>query len=224
MMQRNLVVCAFLFAASTAIGAEDYAALFERALENIDWEFQDEWAYTESSLDEGELWIGRYNPRLDEDERWALISVDGREPTEKEVREYVHDRDEHDSASDSRTTKIVGSDSLELIEETDDYWLFTFVPDDEEEAFLESVDAKVKIIKAGPYVESIDIRNHSDIKPGFGTKLSKLVMRLEFGPATKDGPIVPQSIKTHVTGRALFFIGIDDTEAISHSDSQHVVE
>jgi len=221
---RVLIAITFLFAASTVTSAEDYSALFEEAVENIDWKFQDEWAYTESSLLEGQLWIGHYDPRRDEEDCWELVSVDGHDPTAKEVRSYEHRKDEHDSASDSRTTKIVGSDSIELLEETDDYWLFTFVPDDEEEAFIDSVDATVKIVKADRYVEYIDVRNHSDIKPGFGTRLSKLVMRLEFGPAADDGPIVPQSIKTHVTGRALFFIGIDDTEATSHSDFQRVVE
>ena len=223
-MSRLLVALAFLFAGSAAIGAEDYSALFKEAIDNIDWDFQDEWAYTESSLMEGELWLGRYDPRLDEDDRWQLISVDGREPTDKEARKYLHDKDEHDTASDSRTTRIVGADSLELLEDADDYWLFTFVPDDEEEAFIDSVDAKVKIMKDGRYVHSIDIRNHSDIKPGFGTKLTSLLMRLEFGHAAEDGPIVPKSITTHVTGRALFVIAIDDTEATKNTDFKHVVE
>jgi hypothetical protein len=115
-------------------------------------------------------------------------------------------------------------DYSELLEETDDYWLFTFVPDDDETTFTENVDANVKIIKAGHYVESIDIRNHSDIRPGFGTKISRFVMQLEFGPAADDGPIVPLLINVHVTGRALLFIGFDEAEETRYSDFEHVVE
>lgn len=224
MTLRLLIAVACLFAVGTTAAAEDYAALFEKAIDNISWDVQDEWAYSRSSLEDGKLWNGRFDPRRDEGVRWELISVDGREPTAKELKKFAHDQKEHDSSSDSRTTEIVGADSLELLEETDDYWLFTFVPDDDEDALIESVDSKVKIIKAGHYVESIDIRNHSDIRPGFGTKLTKFVMRMEFGPAIEDGPIVMQSVKVNVAGRALFFIGVNELEATNFSDFEHVVE
>ena len=69
MSLRILMAIAFLFAGNTVAGAEDYSALFEEAVENINWNFQDEWAYTETSLKEGKLWIGRYDPRRDEDDR-----------------------------------------------------------------------------------------------------------------------------------------------------------
>ena len=215
---------ALVFLAGISAGAEDYSELFEEAIETIDWEFGQEWAFTETSLRDDGLFVGHFDPRLEEGERWSLISVDRRQPTEKEAEKYEHDKADHGDSSESRTTGIVGSDSLELLEETDDYWLFTFVPDDDEVAFTESVDAKVKIIKAGHYVESIDIRNHSDIKPGFGTKISRFVMQLEFGPAAEDGPIVPLSINVHVTGRALLFIGFDETESTRYSDFEHVSE
>ena len=215
---------ALVFLAGISAGAEDYSELFEEAIETIDWEFGQEWAFTETSLRDDGLFVGHFDPRLEEGERWSLISVDRRQPTEKEAKKYAHDKADHGDSSESRTTGIVGSDSLELLEETDDYWLFTFVPDDDEVAFTDSFDAEVKIIKAGHYVESIDIRNHSDIKPGFGTKISRFVMQLEFGPAAEDGPIVPLSINVHVTGRALLFIGFDETDATRYSDFEHIAE
>ena len=217
MTYRLFPLLAVIWVSALPAQSHDYAALFADAIENIDWEFEDEWAYTETSLKDGELWIGRFDPRLEEDIRWTLISIDGREPTARERRKYADDKEDDDS-SDSRTTRIVGANSLELLEETDEFWLFSFVPEEDEQAFLDNVDAKVKIIKAGPWVESIDIRNHSDIKPGFGTRLSEFVMLLEFGPAIDNGPIVPRSVKVHVSGRALFFIGIKETEVVTNKD------
>ena len=49
-------------------------------------------------------------------------------------------------------------------------------------------------------------------------------MRMEFGPAAEDGPIVPQSIKVHVTGRALFFVSFNELEATNFSDFGRVVD
>lgn len=220
MTKRLFPLIALIWVSALPAQNHDYAALFEDAIKNIDWEFEDEWAYTETTLTDGELRIGRFDPRLEEDSRWSLISIDGREPTARERRKFAHDKEDHDS-SDSRTTSIVGADSLELLEETDEYWLFSFVPDEDEQSFLESVDAKVKIVKAGPYVESINIRNHSVIKPGFGTKLSEFVMLLEFGPAIDNGPVVPRSVKVHVSGRALLFIGINETEVVTNGDFEY---
>jgi hypothetical protein len=222
MQNSKLILVALCLTAFAAVQAEEnYAALFDEAIKAIDWEFENEWAFTETSLSGEQLLVRRYDPRLDNDKRWSLISVDGHEPTVKEVKNYARDKDDRGDLSDSSTTGIVDADSLKLLEETDDYWLFTFVPDEDEEVFTENVDAKIKIIKAGHYLESIDIRNHSEIKAGFGTKISKFVMRFEFGPAAEDGPIVPQSIKMHVTGRALLFIGFDETEVTSYKDFEY---
>jgi hypothetical protein len=109
-----------------------------------------------------------------------------------------------------------------LIEETDEYWLFSFVPNDDEETFINSVDTSLKIIKDGRYISYIEMHNHSDIKPGFGTKLTSFLTKFAFAPAVDGGPIVPKSVKVQVVGRALLFIAIDETETIEYSDFEYV--
>lgn len=220
-MSRALILVTALFFIGTTQAEDDYSALLDEAINAIDWEFEDEWAFTETSLSEEQLFVRRYDPRLDDDKRWSLISIDGHEPTAKEAKKYARDKDDRGDLSDSGTIKIVDPDSLDLLEETDEYWLFSFVPDDDEELFNENVDARIKIIKAGHYLEFVDIRNHSEIKAGFGTRISEFVMRFEYGPAAKDGPIVPQAIKMHVTGRALLFIGFDETGLTSYGDFEY---
>ena len=225
-LKRLIPVIAIAFAYAPA-HAEDYAALLDEAIENVEWEFQKEWAFTETSLSEGELFVGRFDPRPEDDEQWTLISVDGKEPTSRQRRKYLHDKDEHRGDSnddDNRITAIVNRDSLELVEETDEHWLFTFVPAEDEEAFLNSVDAMIRIVKDGRYVDSLEMRNFQDIKPGYGTKITTFQMRFSFGPAVAGGTIVPQSIDVNVTGRALLFIGFDETEVTKYSDFEHVVD
>ncbi|MDH3338988.1 MAG: hypothetical protein OEM76_14350, partial [Gammaproteobacteria bacterium] len=108
-----------------------------------------------------------------------------------------------------------------LVEETDGHWLFTFVPAEDQEAFMTSVDAKIRIVKDGRYVDSLEMRNFQDIKPGFGTKITKIQMRFTFGPALDAGPIVPKSMDVQVTGRALLFIGFDEIEVTKYSDFEY---
>jgi len=113
------VALGFLGGAST--GAEDYSDLLEEAIETIDWQFEQEWAFTETSLNDGLLFVARFDPGLKEDERWSLISVDGREPTDRQQREFRHDKEEQRGDSNDGFDQLSASvepDTLELIEET----------------------------------------------------------------------------------------------------------
>ncbi|MDH3339261.1 MAG: hypothetical protein OEM76_15760, partial [Gammaproteobacteria bacterium] len=216
MARRIFFTAAFFCLGMPFAGAEEnYKDLLDEAIGNIEWEFEKEWAFTETSLSDGGLFVGRFDPRLEDDEQWTLLSVDGKEPTSRQRRKYVHDKDEHRGDSDdddNRVTAIVEPDSLEMVEETDEHWLFTFVPAEDQEAFMTSVDAKIRIVKDGRYVDSLEMRNFQDIKPGFGTKITRFQMRFTFGRALDAGPIVPKSMDVQVTGRALLFIGFDEIE------------
>jgi hypothetical protein len=184
----------------------------------VDWELEKNWAFTESTLNDDKRWVGRHDPRNDEDERWTLISVEGRTPNADELREFAHKKEEHETSDSSQRVDIVDVDSVDLLEETDEYWLLSFIPDEDEVEFIDNVDATVKIIKNGRYLETIDMRNNADIKPGFGTKIGTFIVHFEFGPATEDGPIVPRNMAIQVKGRALLFIGFDETEIIEYSN------
>ncbi len=116
----------------------------------------------------------------------------------------------------------VDSESLELLEETDDHYLFSFIPSDDDEDFLEHLDATVKIIKSGPYIEYIDMHNSKPFRPRIGVKISNFVTRLGFGPAAEGGPIVPIFIDVRIKMRAFFIINVDETVSISYSDYEFV--
>ena len=219
-----LVVLAWCLALPVAGAEDDLRALLDDAVAAIDWEFGKAWAYTETALSEGERRVARFDPRVNENHGWTLLSVDGKEPSDRQRREFLHEKDEQHSESsddDNRVTAIVDPETLELVEETDTHWVLAFVPAEDEQAFLDSVDARVRIAKDGRYIESLQIDNFQDIRPGFGTKLTEFKMRLLFGPAVKDGPVVPKSIDVHVKGRALLFIGFDETEVTRYSDFEY---
>lgn len=215
--------------------ADDHVAIVEGAFSNISSNYHLEWAFTESVTEDGVTIVGRYDPRFAEGGRWNLLTVDGREPTAGEIAGYRddkrnefphHDDDgEHDNDDE---TDIVNVDTLEIIEETDEYWLFRFAPDvddDEDEdarEFMHHVDGTVKIIRDGNYLEYIDLRNDKPIKPAFGVKISRFLTHLTFGPAGGDGPIVPLSIDVEVKGRALLAIKFNEGESVRYSNYEYV--
>jgi len=239
LLTHAIVATILLFTATTAFAQTahgSYEALFETAIKAITWDFQDDWAFTATSSDKEGDRVGRYDPRLPEDERWTLISIDGRVPTDEEVVEYADSRGDHhfgdddDDDDDNDAIDMVEPGTLKLVEETDDYWLLSFVPtdddddDDDDEVgrkVLESMNGTVKIIKNGEYLAYIDIRNEKPIRPKFGVKMSKFLMRLAFGPAADDGPVVMKSMDFAIKLSAFVLVRVNEAESMAFSEFEY---
>ena len=119
----HAVLAALLVAIAMPGGAEtnrdSYEALFEQALASITWNTHEDWAFTEATSGNDGDFVGRYDPRLPEDQRWTLLSIDGRDPTDEESRQYAerkhgehHDGDHED---DGDVDGMVDPGSLELV-------------------------------------------------------------------------------------------------------------
>ena len=157
------------------------------------------------------------------------MTVNGRNSTSEEETEFRAEKANDDPGNDdddpgNDVEEMVQMDSLSLIEETDDHWMFSFVPseDEDDEGFMDHVDATLKIARNGPYVEFINLKSNKPFRPQFGVKISEFVTRLTFGPAATDGPIVPYSIDIRIKVRAFLVIRVDETMSISFSDYEYV--
>ncbi len=231
-MRILLTVIGLLLSASAF--ADDYHSIVQRAFETIHQDFDEDWSFTETATGDGVVTVGRYNARRPAGERWTLMTIDGRSPTDDEIDDYLDDKkqgrkrgrhgndsdDSDDSDDDKRdNSALVNFESLELLEETADYWLFDFIPeDDDDDEFMRHVNGRIKVIKNGHYVEYVDLRNDKPIRPATGVKISKFVTTLTFGPATEGGPIVPKAVDVAVTGRAMLVYKFEETETIRYSD------
>ena len=232
-------LAALFLAIALPAGAEQsqdrYTELFEQALESIAWNAHEDWAFTETASGSDGDFVGRYDPRLPEEERWTLLSIDGRDPTDEESRHYAdRKRGEHhdgDHEDDGDIDGMVDPGSLTLVEETPDYWLLRFVPTDDEDEdddvgreVLKRMDGTVKIIKDGRYLEYIDIRNTKPIRPKVGVKMKKFLTRITFGPAVDGGPIVMKSMDVAVKLSAYLLVRVDETESVRFSDFEFAAD
>lgn len=217
--------------------ADDHAEIVERAFGALSRDFDESWAYTQSSTEEDRALVARYDPRSVGVERWTLMTINGRQPTDDEIDEFrarkaaeddtEAEKGEHDNGEPGA---MVTPGSLRLLEETPTHWLFSFMPiDDEEEdeaarKFMKHVDGTVKVVKDGHYVEYIDLRNRKPIKPMMGVKIKKFLTRLTFGPAAAGGPIVPLSVDVSIKGRAFLAVKFDENESVNFSDWEYAGE
>ena len=238
---QKIVASLVLALASTAAGgtaAEGYEALFESAVRAVTWDLDDQWAFTETKAGTDGTLVSRYDPRMPEGERWSLLSIDGRAPTQAEAEDFARDRatEEHEDADetgenpdDGDVDAMVDPGTLRLIEETDAYWLLQFVPtddgDDDDEMgrdVMRKMDGTVRIAKDGGHLETIDIRNEKPIRPRVGVKMKKFLMRMTFAPAVDGGPVVMRSMDFAIRFSAFMLVRVDKSESVTYSDFQYV--
>jgi len=218
-----VAVLAILHFSGAAQAAVDHDAIFEEAVQAINNDYRQSWAFTETSVETDAVLVGRYDPRLPSGERWTLLSVDGREPTTDEIEDYLDDKDDDDGEENTDNVDIMVEDgSLVLLEETDEHYLYSFTPSGNDEDFMEHVDATIKIIKDGPYIEYIDLQASKPFRPQFGVKVSEFTTRLSFGPAAEGGPIVPRLVDIRIKLRAFIFVNVDEKMFTSYSEYEFV--
>ncbi len=205
----------------------EHEDIVQRAFTAIDNDFKDSWAYTEESMRDDSVFLASYDPRRPENRQWELVSVDDRDPSSEELESFLArklDQSSDETDEDHRLEKTIQPDTLTLLEETSEHWLFSFVPaeDDDGDEFMQHVDGILKVVKDGHYVEYFDLRNKAPFKPAIGVKVKAFTSRLTFGPATAEGPIVPKSIDVSVQGRAYLAVKFDETEKIRFLNYEYV--
>lgn len=225
---KQLAICLPLLA--TLAFAESHEELINRAFEALEDDLSRHWSYTHTQEDSEGVYVGRYDPRLPDAERWELLSVDAREPTASETEYYLERRrkEQDEKAEDDGGFDSVAKDgSIALVEETDSYWLFSFEPvaDSEEDMdFLESVDGTLRVNKDGHYVAEMTLQNRGTIKPGKGVKIERFLTRLAFAPIHEGGPVLPLSIEATIKGRAFLVVKFDEKEKVTYSNFERVLD
>jgi len=230
----RLLVFFMLFASVGARGdttlPDDHAALVDDAIAALDSDLARKWSYVESATANERTTVGQFDPRRPDGDQWLLLTINGQAPTDAEINTYREskqkDNDESSTDDGNDIRSLVARGSVEFVEETDDYWLFSFIPTDEDEdmKILKHVDASLRIVKDGRYIDLIDMHNSKPIKPAFGVKIMEFLMRLSFAPASLDGPVVPQTVDVRVRGRAFLLASFDEAESLAYSDYEYVVD
>ena len=190
------------------------------------------WAFTETVVENGQTKVSRFDPRLPEDERWHLISIDGQAPTETERKSAAQKRKAERGTPNPNSPfpnptgdSKIEPESLSLVEETPAYVIYRFIPptnDEDDAKSSQYIDITLRIIKDGPYVASVDMRSPKPFKPGFGVKIEEFVTTLSFEPVSANGLILPSTVGFRLLGRAFLVKKINVRTEVSYGDFELV--
>lgn len=202
--------------------------LVETALAAMDEASQDRWAYTQTMIENGTEVVIRYDPSRPEDQRFSVVSVDDRSPTEAEEEKYLeranNDSSDHDESDEGNEIRaMIEPESLTPIEETETHMLYSFQPvavDEDDRKLYEHLEATLRLAKSPPHVESIEMRSPKPFSLGFGIKIKQFELILTFAPV--DGDVLPRTVSTRIVGRAMLFKKVEEAIRVTYSDYRRV--
>ena len=207
--------------------AADYDQILQQALAEFDDDYRETWAFTEERVFDGVTTVARFDPRGAE--KWQLLSVAGKAPTSEEIDRFSEEKSKEGGRGkgrrgDGSPETMVTPGSLSMIEETEDYWLFDFIPGGKGDNadFMAQLSGEMKISKENTAIEFIDIRSDGAFKPRFGFKVSEFITRMEFVRASLQGPAVPRAMQFRIKARALGMMKVDEKVSLQYRDYQFV--
>ena len=187
----------------TAGTAPDYDSILQEALNKINDDYVDHFAFRERVTRKGLNLVGDYDPSR-VNAPWVLLSSDGKEPSDKEMKQYAKDKlkqtedlKKYPERSPLGVKTMVKPGSLELLEDQNERWLFLFTPTGEDRKMMRKMKGQLAINKQGNYLEWMDVRTQNPFKANFVTKMKEFIMHYEFEPAI-DGRTVPTDFEFRI--------------------------
>jgi hypothetical protein len=226
-LSRYLVVVTvfsgLLWQENALAGTSDWAPIVNAALENLDATNLDEdWYFTMEVLEEDELQIIHSDPRRDTYEKRQLLTVDGIAPDSQRLNEF-HDKEvkritDIDPDPDARGYGyMVDTQTLELIEASDGYAVFSFAPRVKMlEDSRDQLRGTLLLDSTTQRIDEIEIINTDKLSPAFSVTLDTFRLGLFF--AQEQGENLLQKLESHTAGKMGFLKSFDALVIVDFSE------
>lgn len=170
----------------------------------------EEWHYLRERVSDDGVVVDRHDPTLPGEEHWQLVSIDGRTPTEREIRKYEKDRADHtqseERADRDNVLRVLVPESVRLLERDGETQRFGYdmrSPDGKRERMFESLegDFLVDMTAEEPWVRTVRVWNRETLRPVLGVRIDQADIVFEF--TLKDGWVLPAQVEARWSGEIL---------------------
>ncbi len=203
-------VCVLFAAPALAetAGEPASAALLMQAAQKAKDFAQYRYAYTlDFWTSDGEKEISaklRFDPRLQEGERWTLLAP-AAEDLDKKTRKALKQMQKNDSGDEPILYDGLHEmiDDAELVSDTQTEAVF-LAPVDEEDAPRDALEVYITLDKTAGYVSAIELKSKQPFKPAAVAKVNALNQIQRFSAPEEGGPALIATSETQVEGEAMF--------------------
>ena len=223
-----LSLALFLSTTSTLVIAEELEPRYVKFLASILPQDNIACAYTRTySLKDSGVQVEHYSP----DTQWRLVTVDGEEPSDSELEDYVNEADErsrrrtHPSDLDFLTSTV--SDIVEMNQLNPETVEFVFKPEmggEFGEELSEKLSGRMTVAKDGMRPLNFVITLNDRVSPMPMVKIRVFEQEVTFVEDQATGATLIKSMSFNVQGRAFLVKRIMQVEHVVFSDFDcHVV-
>lgn len=189
----------------------------------------EDWHYTRTRESEEGRLTDRHDPDLPGEAHWQLVSVDGRAPTEDEVRDYEKDRADHSDreqrASRAEMMQVLAPGSVRLLDVSDGVHRYAYrlrSPDGRRERVYQALEGELEVVDdaGGPWVREVRLWNTDVLRPILGVRIDAADLRFEF--ALRDGWVLPVAVDARWEGEFLMLKDLGTDLRFTLSDFRRV--
>ena len=163
--------------------------------------------------------------RFDPDDRlWVLLEIDGRIPSEKDLKKYAKEQVEREGRTLPTTLdfdELAASGSYRLVEDTDRVAIYEFTPmadPGEDEKITEALLGKLVVDKSRLEVAYFEIVNTQPFSPAIGITVSSMYQKLEYQWLEDQEVYVIGELTANVSGKAFGLKKISQTMSVRFSE------
>ncbi len=179
------------------------------------------WAFTQTTESESKSLVEHYDPAKPEVLRWTLMQKDGREPTEKETKDYREQQTRRTRGETAPNVKNqLDHESCTLVD--DDgvraRWRFLLRPGAADDRSAAHMAATFTLHRPTGTIEQVELASFEPFSPVFSVTISEARTLLEYTLPDADRPTLLKKVSMRVRGRALWFKSLDSDLTVVYSD------
>ena len=222
----GMAVLAVLAAGAAPPAAAEVPPIAREAFANMP-RVTGEWAFTRTREDNDGSRVERFDPAADP--KWQLVSVNDREPTEEELRDYAEEVEqrlarEEGRPGDNDFDGLAADEGWELLEEDDRRVTWRFRPAagaTDREGMARHLQGEMTILKSVPYVESFRLYSDEPFRAKVIAKIERFNTRIEMIRLDRRA-YMPVRVTTRVRGSAAFGLkSIERDILLTYSDFRY---
>lgn len=210
----------------------DLKQTISRAITEFEQTDRTRWSYQVSRYEneEGDITrsVEQYHPSKNVSEEWSLISLNGNQPTQKQIQKFVDKKQKNATDKENKSLslllkEIIQVETVKFESENDDYLTASFNVD-----LSRLVNASEKLIgsltfnKEHQFIESIEITNLAAFSPMFSAKITDF--KLSFSFLKIDDAILAHEQRLNMQGTFAFFTEILEESKDVFSNYQYIKE
>lgn len=210
-----------LLSLATAAGAALPPPPVAAALEALRTDAPPGWAFTQTTEAEGRTRVERYRAIGFEPERWDLLSIDGRPPTESEQAEYRKHQALRAGVGRAPNVKeqILPDTAVRISADPEhEIWQFRLQPAHEEDTWAEHMVARFHLHRATGVIDQVELVAPEPFAPMFGVRVQEARTVMRYSLPQDERPALLHEITVRIRGRAWLVRSLDSDLTVRYSD------